>query len=112
MVRRQKEEAGQKWTYSYCPYIKRTNMNNLWWAYTTCTLIPMQELRCEEGGGLIIHVGVYYVLYGSFNLWTIHAQFLRGYLFPPTTNPEWPRIGISPPGAARIPFRSRYLTYL
>ncbi len=30
-------------------------MKNLWWAYTTCTVIHMQELRGEEGGGLIIH---------------------------------------------------------
>ncbi len=32
-------------------------MKNLWWAYATCTVIPMQELRGEEGGGLIIHGG-------------------------------------------------------
>ncbi len=32
-------------------------MKNLWWAYTTCTVLPMQELLGEEGGGLIIHDG-------------------------------------------------------
>ncbi len=38
--------------------IESTYMENLWWAYATYTVIPMQELRGEEGGGLIIHVGV------------------------------------------------------
>ncbi len=42
-------------------------MNNLWWPYTTCTLIPMQELRGEEGGGLIIHGGRIIRLYGITN---------------------------------------------
>ncbi len=27
------------------------------WAYTTSTLLPMQELSAEEGGGLIIRHG-------------------------------------------------------
>ncbi len=28
-----------------------------WWAYTTSTLLPMQQLSAKEGGGLIIRHG-------------------------------------------------------
>ncbi len=39
-------------------YMYNQHENKLSWPYTTCTLIPMQELWGEEGGGLRYMVGI------------------------------------------------------
>ncbi len=53
-------------------------MKNLWWAYTTCTVIPMQELRGEEGGGFIIHVGIILIrMSGSLSLFARQRNRLQ-----------------------------------
>ncbi len=54
--------------------IQRINMKSLQWAYTTCNFIPKQELRGEEGGGLMI--------YGGRIIGTLRYIYLSSYKLP------------------------------